>query len=298
MDVEETAEKIKSMEIRGAGRIARSAAEALKNFSSAYQGADADTFKIRLESAAAILTNTRPTAVSLANAITFTTKDITDITEIEALRDKVIQNADEFIEWSNTAVDKISEHALEIIPDEAVVMTHCNSSAVVSSLVHARESGKRLKVFARETRPVYQGRITARELSQAGIPVTLIIDSAARSFIDQVDIVMVGADTVEANGNVINKIGTCGLAIIANEFKVPFHVCAETYKFSPYSLSGEKTVIEERAVEEIIDPNEIPGLKIFNPVFDVIPARFIKSIICEKGIISVSEVEEIIKNLL
>jgi ribose 1,5-bisphosphate isomerase len=297
MDVEETVKKITSMEIRGAGRIARSAAEALKDFAINYQGTDADTFKIQLECAAATLINTRPTAVSLSNAVNFTVKNITDISEVEALRTKITENADDFVKWSNSAVAKISEHALEIIPDEAIVMTHCNSSAVVSSLIHAHEAGKNLKVFARETRPVYQGRITARELSEAGILVTLIIDSAARYYMDKIDIVMVGADTVEASGNVINKIGTCGLAIIASEFKVPFHVCAETYKFSPRSLSGEKTVIEERAVEEIISPDEIPGLKVFNPVFDVTPARFIKSIICEKGIISVSEVEDIIKNI-
>jgi ribose 1,5-bisphosphate isomerase len=298
MNVEDTADMIKTMEIRGAGRIARSAAEALKNFVSSYQGEDADTFKIQLESAAATLMNTRPTAVSLSNAITSTIKGTTDIVEVEAIRDKIIQNADDFIKWSNSAIEKISEHSLEIIPDEAVVMTHCNSSAVVSSLVHAHESGKKLKVFARETRPVYQGRITARELSQAGIPVTLIIDSAARYFMDKVDVVMVGADTVEANGNLINKIGTSGLAIISKEFKVPFYVCAETYKFSPGSLSGENTVIEERAVEEIIDPKEVSDVKIYNPVFDVTPARYIKSIICEKGIISVTDVKDIIKNLL
>jgi ribose 1,5-bisphosphate isomerase len=298
MNVEETAEKIKSMEIRGAGRIARSAAEALKAFAVSFQEKDADVFKIQLERAATILNNTRPTAVSLSNAIGFTIKGITDITDIEAIRNRIIQNAEQFIKWSNSAVEKISEHSLEIIPDEAVVMTHCNSSAAVSSLIHAHESGKKIKVFARETRPVYQGRITARELSRAGIPVTLIIDSAARYFMDRVDIIIVGADTVEANGNVINKIGTSGLAIISKEYNVPFYVCAETYKFSPRSLSGEDTVIEERAVEEIIDPKEIPNVKIFNPVFDLTPARYIKSIICEKGIISVSDVEDIIKNLL
>ena len=297
MNVEEAAKKITSMEIRGAGRIARSAAEALKNFAQSYQGEDANEFKVQLEQAASTLITTRPTAVSLSNAVNFTVKNITDITEIEELRAKIIQNADNFIEWSNLAVEKISEHSLAIIPDEAVIMTHCNSSAVVASLINVHKSGKKIKVFARETRPVYQGRITARELAQAGIPVTLIVDSAARYFMAQVDIVMVGADTVEAGGDVINKIGTSGLAIIANEFKVPFYVCAETYKFSPKTLSGEKTIIEERAVEEIIDPDDVPGVTIYNPVFDVTPARFIKSIICEKGVISVSDVKNIIESL-
>lgn len=298
MEIEETAKKIQTMEIRGAGRIARAAASALKDFAMQYQGNDANTLKIQLEGAASKLTNTRPTAVSLSNAITFTLKRIQDFEDIEALRNNVIESAEKFIEASNAAVAKISEIAYEIVPQKAAVLTHCNSSVVVSALIHAHNKGKKLKIFARETRPVYQGRLTAAELSQAGIPVTMIIDSAASSVINEVDMVMVGADTIEAVGNVVNKIGTSGLAVIAHESNIPFYVCAETYKFSLPSLSGKKTVIEERSPEEIANTAELAGVTIFNPVFDVTPAKYITNIICEKGIISTSDVEDIIKNSL
>lgn len=284
------------MEIRGAGRIARAAATALRDFALQYKGNDADTFKIQLEGAAAKLTNTRPTAVSLANAITFTLKNINDLHDVDSIKQKIAESADNFIRSSREAVQKIAELGSTLIPENGVVLTHCNSSAVVAILVQAHKAGKKITVYARETRPWLQGRITVKELAQVGVTVTLIVDAAAAFVLKNVDAVMVGADTIEANGNVVNKIGTSGLAVLAKEFKVPFYVCAETYKFAPPSHSGQKTIIEERAVDEIIDPQELPGVKIFNPVFDVTPAKYIQNIICEEGIISASNVENIIEN--
>ena len=296
MEIEETATKIKNMEIRGAGRIARAAATALKDFALQYKGNDAATFKIQLECAASKLTNTRPTAVSLSNAITFTLKGLNDLHDVGTLKQQIRESADNFIQSSHEAVEKIAELGSTLIPEDSVVLTHCNSSVVVAILVQAHKHGKNIKIYARETRPWLQGRITVKELAQEGVTVTLIVDAAAAFVLKKVDAVMVGADTIEANGNVVNKIGTSGLAVLAKEFNVPFYVCAETYKFAPQPLSGQKTIIEERAVDEIIDPDELPGVTIYNPVFDVTPAKYIQNIICEKGIISTSDVEDIIKN--
>ena len=206
MEIEETATKIKSMEIRGAGRIARAAASALNDFALQYKGNDADTFKLQLECAAAQLTNTRPTAVSLANAITFTLKGINDLHDVDSIKQKIVKSADTFIQSSHEAVEKIAEFGSSLIPENGVVLTHCNSSAVVATLIQAYKAGKNPQVYARETRPWLQGRITVKELAQAGVQVTLIVDAAAASVMQDVDVVMVGADTIEANGNVINKI--------------------------------------------------------------------------------------------
>jgi ribose 1,5-bisphosphate isomerase len=124
-----------------------------------------------------------------------------------------------------------------------------------------------------------------------------ILDSAARYFMNNVDMVLFGADTVTMDGSVVNKIGTSQIAVVANEFNVPVHVCAESYKFSKNALSGKDIIIEERDTAEIIEPSEVPGVKISNPVFDVTKIDYIRSIITEFGEIPPMEIDSIIQRL-
>jgi ribose 1,5-bisphosphate isomerase len=141
-------------------------------------------------------------------------------------------------------------------------------------------------VYATETRPWRQGLITSRELAEAGVDVTLIVDSAVRSVMGKVDRVFVGADTVASDGSLYNKVGTSAIALAANEFGKEFSVCAETYKFSPLTLLGEPVAIEEREKEEVAKDGEIhPSVKVFNPVFDRTPAKYISGYVTENGII-------------
>ncbi len=273
------AEKIKSMEIRGAARIAKFAAETLKNYALKARDFDAE-----MKKAAEILLNTRPTAVSLYNAINFVMNYSGDT--VEEKRESLIRRAEEFIRWVETAQQKIGEIGEKRIKDGYVVMTHCNSSAALAVIKKAHENGKRIEVFATESRPRWQGHLTAKELRQAGIDVTLIVDSAVRYFINDVDCVIVGADTITANGALINKIGTSQIALAAKEARVPFMVAAETYKFSPKTLFGELVVIEERDASEVA-PKELleMGVKVRNPAFDVTPRDYIDVIITEIGAI-------------
>jgi ribose 1,5-bisphosphate isomerase len=149
-------------------------------------------------------------------------------------------------------------------------------------------------VYATESRPKLQGRITAKQLAERKVPVTYIVDSAMRYFMKDVDLVIVGADTIASNGAVINKIGTSQLALIAHERRVPFIVCAETYKFSPQTFHGSLVTIEERDPSEVLDRKEFPGVKVANPVFDATPAEYIDAIVTELGVIPPSAAYEIV----
>ena len=155
-----------------------------------------------------------------------------------------------------------------------VVFTHCHSSTVTRLLAKAKADGKDFEVICTETRPAFQGRITAKELVDLGIETTFIVDSAARTFMKNVDIVVVGADAITSEGNVVNKIGTGGIAVIAREARVPFYVVSELLKFDPETLDGECEKIEQRNPAEVW--SEAPAkLVVQNPAFDVTPNRYI-----------------------
>jgi ribose 1,5-bisphosphate isomerase len=278
--VEESAKKIINMEIRGASRIARFVAETLKEFAKTVE----KNFDENMRKASEILMNTRPTAVSLFNAINYIMmyKGEND----EEKRTDAIMRAEEFIRWVDTAKQKIGEIGAKRIKDGWTILTHCNSSTALAVIKTAFRQGKNIEVIATESRPRYQGHLTVKELAKEGIPTTLIVDSAVRYFMKDVDCVIVGADTITVNGALINKIGTSQIALCAKESRVPFMVCAETYKFSPATLFGELVVIEERDAKEVA-PEEILnlGVKVRNPAFDVTPRDYIDLIVTEIGAI-------------
>ena len=294
--VKEIAEGIKNMEIRGAGRIARAAANALIRFAENFEG-NREEFLAELEKVKDYLLSTRPTAVSLKNAVYYVINRLRGDT-LEELKGSIIKNAKEFIENSRNAVELIGEYGAGRIPRGATVMTHCNSTAALQCIIEAHRQGKDIEVINTETRPWFQGHITARTLAKEGIPVTMIVDSAVRYFMREVDIVVVGADTIASNGAVINKIGTSQIALAAHEARVPFIVCAETYKFSPETVIGKLVKIEERDPKEIANPEDFPGVRIRNPVFDATPAEYVDAIVTEIGVISPYLAYEVIKEVM
>ncbi len=284
-EVKITAGEIAKMEIRGAGKIARSAAEALKACAKASKARSAGDFIKELEEAGAALIAARPSAVSLPNAVRFVTNRIKSANlNARKLKELTIKTADKFIQDSEKAVERIGEIGARRISDGDVIMTHCHSVAVLSIIKTAWRQGKKIRVIATESRPRYQGHITVRELVKEGIPCTLIVDSAVRAFMKQADKVIVGADSIAANGAVVNKIGTSQLALAAHEARVLFLVAAESYKFHPQTLVGELVEIEERDAREVADPREFKGAGIRNPAFDITPPEYIDLIITEKGV--------------
>jgi ribose 1,5-bisphosphate isomerase len=297
----ETAEKIKNMEIRGAGRIARAAAEALRAEAIRSKVSITSAFTDEMERAAALLVSTRPTAVSLPNAVHMVMADLDRAKTVDEARAGVVKRADEFIQSSQHAVEKIAEFGARHIRDGDTILTHCNSEVALGCIIEAHRSGKEIEVFATEVRPRNQGLITLRTLNDAGIKTNFIVDSAVRTFIHDIDLVIVGADAVTVNGAVVNKIGTSQVAHSAHEARVNVLVAAETYKFAPRTIIGEQIQIEERAAGEVL-PDEIartlPHVTVRNPAFDVTPAEYIDMIVTEQGAIPPQMAYVIIKEYL
>ena len=282
--LKETAQKIKSMEIRGAGKIARVAAAQLRDFSTRIETGQVEEFNREMKQAAQLLVNTRPTAVSLPNAIRAVMRYEGD--NVDEAKASIKELADGFILNSENAVTKIGEIGARRVRDGDTIMTHCNSSAAISIMAAAHDDGKNIHVLATESRPRWQGHLTIKQLDEKGIKTSLIVDSAVRYFMKEVDLVVMGADAVTVNGSVINKIGTSQLALAAHEARKNVIIAAETYKFSPNSLLGELIEIEERNSSEVLADDklkEFSNVSVKNPAFDVTPREYIDLICTEIG---------------
>ncbi len=298
-NVLDIAKKIQTMEIRGAGTIARAAAGALKDYGGQLEEKSIEKFNTKLSNAAKILVATRPTAVSLPNAIRMVMGYTGDT--VDEARGDLIRRADLFIESSKEATERIGAIGSKRIRDGDTIMTHCNSQAAIAVIAQAHKDGKDINVIATESRPRRQGLLTIAQLNELGINTSLIVDSAVRYFMKDVDIVVVGADAVTGNGSVINKIGTSQLAMAAHESRTNLIVAAETYKFSPRTLLGEMVEIEERDVAEVMDSEKLSAMlhvSVRNPAFDVTPSNYIDVICTEVGAISPEMSYIIIRDIL
>jgi len=243
-----------------------------------------DEYNKHMRQAADILLKTRPTAVSLSNAIRMAMKYQAD--DVPSAQKAIVANADRFIENSARALERIGSIGSRRIRDGDTVLTHCNSMAAISVISTAHKSGKRVRVIATESRPRYQGITTIGMLDRLGIETELIVDSAARSIMNEVDMVVVGADVITANGSLVNKIGTAQIALAAHESRTGFMVAAETYKFSPQTILGELVTIEERDSREVLpDISKYSHVHVRNPAFDVTPHQYIDTIFTEAGAI-------------
>lgn len=284
--LEETAQKIRRMELRGAGKIARVAAAQLRGLSMRIGTRNIEEFNREMKQAARILVNTRPTAVSLPNAVRAVMKYEGDT--VDEAKASIKELADGFILNSENAVRKIGEIGARRVRDGDTIMTHCNSSAAISIMTAAHDDGKNIYVLATESRPRWQGHLTIKQLDEKGIKTSLIVDSAVRYFMKEVGLVVMGADAVTVNGSVINKIGTSQLALAAHEARKNVIIAAETYKFSPNSLLGELIEIEERSSSEVLADDkmkEFSNVTVKNPAFDVTPREYIDLICTEVGAI-------------
>jgi len=291
-DVREVAADIASMEVRGAATIADAAAGALAAQAEASTAGDPEAFRAELRAAARHLYETRPTAVSLPNALRFVLRDM-DGDGVAALRESVQASARRFREDLADAQDSLGRVGANRLRDGDVVMTHCHSTDALSCVNAALEQGKEIEAVVKETRPRKQGHITAEQLREWGVPVTLVVDNAARRYLDRVDHVLVGADSIAADGSVINKVGTSGLAVSARDRGVPIMVAAQTIKLHPGTLTGHTVEIENRDETEVLSDAEReeitggnpddPEFTVENPAFDVTPPRYVDAIVTEHG---------------
>ena len=242
------AEKIRKLQVQGARNVAIAAVKAIQTQAELTKAKNKIQFLCELKEAQTIFVASRETEPLMRNAIRWiiTQAQAVKTEKVETLSQNVVANANQFLKDLEDSKEHIAEIGANRIHDNSVVFTHCHSSTVTRLLAKAKADGKNIKVICTETRPAYQGRITANELVGLGIETTFIVDSAARSFMGNVDIVIVGADAITSEGNVVNKIGSSSIAVLAHEARVPFYVVSELLKFDPETLNGECEKIEQR----------------------------------------------------
>lgn len=249
---------IKEVRIQGATNIAKAAVKAYLMVPS-----KANIIKLR---------RLRPTEPMLSNALALLEK---------GEKDKVLSHFDE-------AQEKINKNVISLIKNEQTIFTHCHSTNVIKALIYSKEKRKKFLVYNTETRPLYQGRQTAKELSQAGIMVTNFVDSGMHQAIKESDIVLIGCDAIVKNG-IINKIGSAAIADIAWIYKKPVYVVADSWKYSPKNVK-----IEERDFHEVWKKHK--NIKIRNPAFEKVDKKYIRGIVSELGILSFDKFIRKIKN--
>jgi methylthioribose-1-phosphate isomerase len=313
-DVDAVWEAIRSLRIRGAPAIGLAAGYGV--VLGVRDAADGDDAKLtaRLRKVVEYLASSRPTAVNLAWALARQVRVAKRLSgrPPREIVEGLLAEAHAMIAEDQAMCRAIGRHGAALLSDGDGVLTHCNAGALVTSgcgtalgvIFEARAAGKRLHVYVDETRPLLQGaRLTAWELMQAEIPATLICDSMAATVMREgrVQAVIVGADRIAANGDVANKIGTYQVALSAAAHDIPFYVAAPSSTFDLSIASGTEIPIEERQPEEITHgfgrQTAPAGIDVYNPAFDVTPARLIRAIVCEKGVIEPVTAERIAETL-
>lgn len=299
---EEMIEAIRTMQVRGAPALGVAGAFGLALAARRINARNRETFLNELRPVAERIAGARPTAVNLSWGVNRLMQKLeaSHYREPEKMAGMLLAEAQRVLEEDLAANRALGRHGAELVPADATVLTHCNAGALATAgygtalgvIRAAREAGKRVRVFVDETRPLLQGsRLTAWELLEDGFDVTLIADTMAGHFLHSGEIacVVVGADRIAANGDVANKIGTYGVAVLAKENGVPFYVAAPVSTVDLSLASGDGIPIEQRAAAEVTQVQGVtiapPGVFVANPAFDVTPARYVTAIITERGVV-------------
>ena len=298
---EEVAEAIRNMTVRGAPAIGVAAAMGIALGTRDAEGDHVSELRRNFEEICDAMAETRPTAVNLFWAVERMKRRFEDVSEkpVSAIKQDLINEAQRMYVEDIAACEAMGAHGAALLPVSGGVLTHCNAGALATCgygtalgvIRSAIDAGKKLHVFADETRPFLQGsRLTAWELMKDGIPTTVISDNMAGAMMRQgkIGAVIVGADRIAANGDVANKIGTYTVAILAKEHGIPFYVAAPFSSIDLDTPTGEQIPIEQRSSREVtyIAGKQIApeGVKVENPAFDVTPNRYIAAIITERGV--------------
>ncbi|MDW8061331.1 MAG: S-methyl-5-thioribose-1-phosphate isomerase [Nitrososphaerota archaeon] len=305
---EDVADCIVRMRIRGAPAIGVAAAYGLALSIVRYQAGDLEGLRNELERAYKLLRSTRPTAYNLFWALDRVRRRILEACSVNEAKEIALNEAMRIEEEDIEANRRIGLYGKELIEDGDRILTHCNAGALATAgwgtalgvIRSAVADGKKVKVYATETRPKLQGaRLTAFELLNEGIPVTLITDGMvgfvmARGYIDKV---VVGADRIALNGDTANKIGTYTIAVLARRHGIPFYIAAPTSTIDPGIRSGDNIPIEYRSQDEVLEIGGVriapDGVEALNPAFDITPGELITAIITEKGIVRPPYIENI-----
>lgn len=305
--IEEVAEAIQSLRVRGAPLIGIAAAMGLSLAAKQRSGEGRQDLLDRVASARDVLRATRPTAVNLGWALDRMWRRAQSVAG-DNLHQALVDEAGAIWREDAAMCENIGMAGLALLGENATVATHCNAGALATGgigtalapMYKAHQAGRAVRVVASETRPLLQGaRLTAWELSRSGIPCTLITDGMAASRLRQGDIrcVIVGADRIAGNGDVANKIGTYALALAARAHDVPFYVAAPRTTFDFATADGKAIPIEERRAEEVRgfegQVTSPEGIEVWNPAFDVTPAELIAAYITDAGVLRGTEIHRL-----
>ena len=298
-DYRETVSAIRDMVVRGAPAIGAAAAYAMAQAASEYRSRDVSGFMKHMAHAAETIKSARPTAYDLFDAVDFVGESISRAVSVDEARGAAVKSSHSYADKSAENCRLIGVKGAKLIKDGCKVLTHCNAGALacvdygtaLSPVRFAHYAEKKIHVFVDETRPRFQGsKLTAWELLQEGIPFSVIVDNAAGYFMRKgdVDVVIIGADRITRNGDVVNKIGTYEKAVVAKENGVPFYVAVPETSFDRNVMRGDEVVIEERSGEEVLFADGVRvaplGSIARNPSFDVTPKGYVSGYITEKGI--------------
>ncbi len=296
---QDVARAIKNMNIRGAPAIGVAAAYGIALGAQKIEAASKSRFLKELKRVTSTIAATRPTARNLFQVVSRMNRAAARA-DIDNIKKTLADEAVKIHTEQEQADRKLGQLGADLIKDGSSILTHCNTGPLATAgygtalgiIIRAQQQGKEIKVLATETRPLLQGaRLTAWELKKAGVAFKLITDSMAGYFMRQkdIDLVIVGADRIAANGDTANKIGTYTLAVLAKENNIPFYIAAPTTTIDPGLASGDEIAIEQRSPEEVTHIGGVriapEGVEALNPAFDVTPHRYITAIITEKGII-------------
>jgi len=307
-----TAEAIRTMVVRGAGAIGATAGYAMAQV--VLEAPDNGDFASYVESGAETVRKTRPTAQNLFYAVDRVMRAAMGTESVVAARRASIETAQAIADEDGASCEAIGRHGAHLIKDGMKVLTHCNAGwlafvdwgSALAPVYAAKRQGRKAFVFADETRPRCQGaRLTAWELNNEGIDHAIIVDNASGYLmrLGRVDMIIVGSDRIASNGDVVNKIGTYEKAVVARELGLPFYVAAPTSTIDPDTPSGDDVPIEERSEDEVLymhgrlDDGEYgrvriapQGCRALNLAFDVTPAKYIRGIITQHGILEPAEI--------
>jgi len=293
---------IKELKVRGAPAIGVAGAYGIAVGALGIKARSKESFLRKLKEVMDTIVATRPTARNLFYAVERMSRRVGGVKtdkDVGEIKTVVVREAIKIHREEEAGTRKLSEYGASLIKDGFTILTHCNTGPLATTgygtalgvVIRAHEQGKKIQVFADETRPLLQGaRLTVWELQKAGIPVTLITDSMAGYFLHQgkIDCVVVGADRITANGDTANKIGTYSVAVLAKENKVPFYIAAPFTTIDASLKTGKEIHIEQREAEEVTHIRGVciaPKCDVANPAFDVTPAKYITAIITERGIL-------------
>jgi methylthioribose-1-phosphate isomerase len=300
-DYREVISAIKSLQVRGAPAIGIAAAYGIYLGALSINETTTSAFRGRLETVLNEFASARPTAVNLFHAINIMRAAAGPSSTVAAIKTALLSTAVAFNREEEVSMAKLSKAGAALLTDGLTVLTHCNTGQLATGVQYgtalgvikaAVEQGKKIRVYADETRPLLQGsRLTTWELKGLNIPVTLITDSMAGFFMSKhvIDCVITGADRIALNGDTANKIGTYSIAVLARENKIPFYIAAPVSSIDFTIKSGSEIIIEERDEKEILQIRGIQiaptGIRAANPAFDITPAKYINAIITDKGIV-------------